>query len=144
MLLYFDAIFFIVWSIASIVTIIRRGEGTVYLSYEIPYYFFHFKNLIKTDQEKATWTRLGTWSWSLHALYFSSSILRESTSATWRTSPNLCRTSPVFSFSRSFPQSSSRWLLFFQIFSPTRFAKQEQMTFDADLMPIRWLKEFRY
>ena len=54
MLLYFDAIFFIVWSIASIVTIIRRGEGTVYLSYEIPYYFFYFKNLIKTDQEKAT------------------------------------------------------------------------------------------
>jgi len=27
MMLYFDAIFFIVWSIASIVTIIRRGQG---------------------------------------------------------------------------------------------------------------------
>ena len=29
MMLYFDAIFFIVWAIASIVTIIRRGQGTV-------------------------------------------------------------------------------------------------------------------
>ena len=41
MLLYFDAIFFIVWSIASIVTIIRRGEGTVFLS-KISIHFTYF------------------------------------------------------------------------------------------------------
>merc|ERR1712037_110828 len=71
-----------------------------------------------------------------------SSILRESIWATWRTSPNHCRILLVFSFFQFFRLSLSRLLLFFRIFSPTRFAKRERMILDADHMQIRWRKEY--